>query len=566
MLSPPGRRRPIRSSDLTDGVAPAGGQQGAPSRSLARATAIMTGGTVISRLTGIIRLAVIAATLGVAESRIADTYNLANTAPNVIYELVLGGVVSSAFIPMFVELIQKEDRDRAWQVMSGILNRSLLVLTAIAVLAIIGAPWIAGFYASRLPGAQGQAQQEAITFLLRLFIPQIVFYGLYFIASGILTAHRRFGPPMYTPIINNFVVIAAFLLFGALYGVVTLETVTTSQLLIMGLGTTLSVTPMGLALIPYLRRLGRYRPTLKVEHPAATRMARLSVFVVASVGANQLAYIFIQWLANGQRGGFSAYISASTFFLMPIGLFAWSLNTALMPSLSEFALHSQWPEYRDRLSIGLRATAFLMLPSAVGYLVLGKPIVRLLLQHGIMTASSTDLVAGVLQFMVLGLLQFSLFQLLTRAFYAMQDTKTPFLVNCAVVVLNTAINIPMYAWLEVRGLAAGQAIAYSFGVFVLARLLTARVGAFPAGQISNSFGRIAAAAAGMGLLVWLSYRAIVALWPEGGIVIEILSVALPVAVGVASYFVLGNLFKVGELDYVRSLLGKRTTSTDAPPL
>ncbi|MDQ3767763.1 MAG: murein biosynthesis integral membrane protein MurJ [Actinomycetota bacterium] len=525
----------------------------------------MTGGTVISRLTGIVRLAVIAATLGVAESRIADTYNLANTAPNVIYELVLGGVVSSAFIPMFVELLQKEDRERAWQVMSGILNLSLLILSAIAILGMIGAPWIARFYASRLPGAQAQSQQEAITFLLRLFIPQIVLYGLYFIVSGILTAHRRFGPPMYTPIINNFVVIAAFVIFGAFYGIVTLETVTTPQLLLMGLGTTLSVAPMGLALLPYLRRLGRYRLTLKVQHPAAKRMARLSVFVVGSVAANQLAYIFIQWLANGQRGGFSAYISASTFFLMPIGLFVWSLNTALMPSLSEYALHSQWPEYRERLSLGLRATAFLMLPSAIGYVVLGKPIVRLLLQHGIMTASSTDLVAGVLQFMVLGLLQFSIFQLLTRAFYAMQDTKTPFLVNCVVVTLNTAINVPMFAWLEVRGLAAGQAIAYSFGVFLLARLLASRVGAFEAGQMRNSVGRIAAAAGGMGVLVWLCYRGIVVLWPGGGIIIEMLSVGVPVAVGVAAYFVLGALFRVEELEYVKSLLGGRLASASGAP-
>jgi len=289
------------------------------------------------------------------------------------------------------------------------------------------------------------------------------------------------------------------------------------------------------------------------------------VFVVGSVAVNQIAYIFIQWLANGQQGGFTAYISASTFFLLPIGLFVWSLNTALMPSLSEYALHAQWPEYRDRLSIGLRATAFLMLPSAIGYLVLGEPIVRLLLQHGIMTASSTELVAGVLQFMVLGLLQFSIFQLLTRAFYALQDTKTPFLVNCAVVVLNTAVNVPMFAWLEVRGLAAGQAIAYSFGVFLLARLLASRVGAFEAGQMRRSIGRIAAAAGGMGLLVWLCYRAIVTLWPGGGIGIEMVAVGVPVAAGVAAYFVLGILFRVQELEYVKSLLGQRLASAPGAP-
>jgi putative peptidoglycan lipid II flippase len=370
----------------------------APRSSLARSTAIMTGGTVLSRVTGVVRLAVIAAALGIAESRLPDTYNLANTVPNVVYELVLGGVITSVFVPVFVELLEKEQRDRAWEVISAILNVSLLVLTGITLIGILCAPWIAHFYASRLEGDALALQQETITFFLRLFLPQVVLYGLYFIVAGVLNAQKKFAAPMFTPIVNNLVVIAAFLLFRELYGAVTLADATTPQLLLIGLGTTLSVAPMGLLLLPSFRRLGHYRATLSLDHPAIRKLARLSVFVVGFVLANQIGFVVVQWLANDQQGGFSAYINASTFFLLPIGLFTWSITTALMPSLSEHAVHERWDDYRARLSVGIRASTFLMLPAAVGMFILARPMTATLLEHGIATELSTDLVAAVLRF------------------------------------------------------------------------------------------------------------------------------------------------------------------------
>ncbi|MDQ3982772.1 MAG: murein biosynthesis integral membrane protein MurJ, partial [Actinomycetota bacterium] len=159
----------------------------------ARATALMTAGTVLSRITGLGRLAAIAAALGVAETRFTDTYNLANTAPNIIYELLLGGILTSVFVPVFVELLEKEGREKAWEVASGIINVAMIVLAAVTIVGIVAAPWIAKLYALRLEGDQVEHQREALTFLLRLFIPQIVFYALTAITAGLLNAHKRFG-------------------------------------------------------------------------------------------------------------------------------------------------------------------------------------------------------------------------------------------------------------------------------------------------------------------------------------------------------------------------------------
>jgi putative peptidoglycan lipid II flippase len=517
----------------------------------------MSLGTIISRLTGVVRLAVLAAALGVAETHMADAYNLANTVPNIIYELVLGGVITSVFVPTFVELIEKEDRERAWEVFSGILNVSLLALAVVAIIGVAAAPWIASFYSSRLHGADAAAQQHAIEFLLRLFIPQIVLYGLYFIVAGLINAHRRYGPPMFTPIVNNLVLIGLLAAFAALYGRVTPRTATTTQLLILGLGTTASVAPMGLLLLPYLRRLGRWRPTLAIGHPSVKRLARLSAFVVGMVVANQVGAVVIQYLASGQRGGYTAYIAAQTFFLMPLGLFVWSINTALLTPMSEHAVHQRWDAFRDRVSTGVRAVVFLMVPTTIGFIVLAEPIVRLLIQHGEATRQSTDVVVPVLRVFMLGLLQFSLFQLFVRAFYAMHDTRTPFWINCGVVAINIAINVPMYAAFKVEGLAAGQAIAYTAGIVAQGILLGRRIGGIESKRVARSTVRVLAAGAAMGVVVWEALAVVRRVIDSASIPAQLAAVVVPVAVGAVVFLGAAWLLRIEELGFVRGILARK---------
>lgn len=520
----------------------------------------MSLGTVLSRVTGLLRLAAIAAALGVLESgRLTDTYNLANTAPNIIYELVLGGILTSVFVPVFVELLEKEGRERAWQVASAIINLSVVVLVAISTLVIIAAPWIAKVYAVRLEGSQEALQQEVLTFLLRLFIPQIVFYGLAAITAGLLNAHRRFGAPMYTPVLNNVAVIIVFVLFHQAYErIAGLAAVNSRQLLVIGLGTTAGVALMAMAQIPFLKGLGSYRLSFSLRHPSIKKLARLSIFVVGYVITNQIGYLIVQWLANDQRGGYSAYVWAFTFFMLPHGLFAVSIITALLPGMSEHAVNERWTDLRERLSIGVRTTLFLILPAAVGYLALGEPIVRVLLEHGVMTERSTELVAAVLRFFVIGLVPFSIFQLFLRAFYALQDTKTPFLINVAAVTLNIAVNVPMYAWLGVRGLAAGHAIAYTFGVAAQGRALARVIGGLDLGRLVRSGIRIGIAGLGMGILVWLTSQGIERVLISDALAIDVVVVMIPVAVGAISYAFLAWILKVEELGYVRGLLTRNS--------
>jgi len=293
-----------------------------------------------------------------------------------------------------------------------------------------------------------------------------------------------------------------------------------------------------------------------MRHPSVGKLVRLSVFVIGYVITNQIGYLTVQWLANGEQGGYSAYAYAFTFFLLPQGLFAVSIFTALLPGLSEHAVNERWDEFRERLSMGIRATLFLILPAAVGYFVLGESVVRIL-ERGVMTPRSTELVASVLRVFVIGLVPFSIFQLFLRAFYALQDTRTPFFINCATTALNIAINVPMFALIGVEGLALGHAASYMFGTALQAFVLARRTGGLDRKRVTDSALRIAGAGLIMGAVVWGASVGIeqvvtpIGLWQQGVLL------AVPVCVGVAAYLGLARVLRVEELNQVRRLARRR---------
>lgn len=510
----------------------------------------MTAGTVVSRVTGVARLGLLAWTIGVAETRLTDTYNLANSVPNVLYELVLGGVITAVFVPVFVEIL--DGRKEGERDVSGIFNVCLAGLAVLALVGMLAAPLIARFYSSSLTGAEAEAQQRAITTLLRFFLPQIPLYGLYFLGSAFLNVRKQFVLPMWTPIWNNLVLIAVLVAFAVLYGEVDLESVTTAQLTLLGLGTTLSVAPMGVLLIPALRRAG-YRWEWRFDRALWRRVARLSGYAVGFVAANQIGYLAIQKIANESQGAFTAYTAAFTFFLLPIGLFVWSITTALAPSLSRTALKPRREGMSDVLSLALRSTLFLIVPCAAGFLVLGRPVVEVMLEHGVVTVRSTDLVFGILSFLVLGLVQFSLFQVLMRASYAMEDARSPFLVNSFVIAVNIALNVAMFKWIGPEGLAAGHALAYTLAVLLQGRVVARELPDLDLGRIVRSGVRVVVAAAGMAAVVFGLARL-------AGDVTGVAQIAVVVGlagVGAGIYLWFASLLHVEEMEFVRGLVGDR---------
>ena len=530
-----------------------------------RHSAVMSVGTALSRLTGFLRVAAMAYALGVTESRLADAYNVANTTPNIIYELALGGILSSVFVPVFVEWLERRGPEEAWNTARAVLTMALVFLTSVMILGILGSPWIIRLYTSSLSNSQTtpaelEAARAFASFALKWFMPQIVFYGIGAVATGLLNAHRKFAVPMFAPVLNNLIVSATFFLFAALPGpaLPTPGNISSLQRYVLVIGTTLGVVAMTTALWPSLRRLGfRFRWHWDLHDAGLRRIARLAGWTLVYVAVNQVGYLVIIVLAWRVDGGFTAYQSAFIFFQLPHAIFAVSIMTALLPSLS-----SRWADrdpaaFRALLSQGIRATAFIVVPAAFGYLALATPVVRLLLQHGVTQAQSTELLARVLMFFSIGLFSFSSFQLLLRAFYAMQDTRTPALINIAAVALNTAVNFIFFRYLQVEGLALGHATAYTFAAVAAAWILSRRLGGLEWRPLGAALGRILVAGVATGLAAWLASSGIGRTVGTTTLGPQLLQVMVGVAAGLAAFLLLAAAFKLEELEMIRRLVRER---------
>ena len=524
---------------------------------LARPAAAMAVGTALSRLTGLGRVLALAFALGVTESRLADSYNIANTLPNVLFELVLGGVLTSVFIPVLVEELRTKPRDEAWRSVSALVTASMALLLVVTLAAVLLAPWIIDLFAGRVPGPAGEQQHDLATFLLRFFAPQVALYGFAAIAAGLLNAHGRFALPMFAPILNNLVVIAMFAAFALMTtGVPSNASVLAdpAQKLLLALGTTGGVAAMALVYWPFLRRLpGRVRARLDFGHPAVRKVARLSAWTLLYVAVNTAGFAVSFYLANGRQGGPTAYVTAFAFFQLPYGIAAVSIMTALVPRLAARHVDGDRDGFRAAVAGGLRTTALLMVPATAAYLVLGRPLISLLLQHGVVRGASVDLVASTLALFAVGLLPFAAFLLFARAFYARQDSRTPALVNVVENAVTVALDFALFPALDVRGLALAHSLGYLAGAGVLGVLLARRVGGLETRRTlvelakvvaasAVAAGAMAAAATGVGRLL------------EGGFAGSLAQLAAGGAAGLLAFVLVARALRTEDLAVFRRLL------------
>jgi putative peptidoglycan lipid II flippase len=353
---------------------------------------------------------------------------------------------------------------------------------------------------------------------------------------------------------------ATFFLFAALPGPAnpSPSAITGVQRYVLAVGTTLGVFAMSVALWPALRRLGfRFRWTFDLRDPGFRSIVRLSGWALVYVVVNQLGLIVVIVLATSAQGGYTAYSAAFVFFQLPYAIFAVSIMTALLPALATKWTEGDVDGVRVRVVQGIRGTAFIVLPAALGYLVLAVPIVRLLLQHGVMGGQSTELVAHLLQLFSLGMVSFCAFQLLLRAFYAMQDTRTPALINVAAVTLNTVVNLIYFRYLRVEGLALGHATAYTFAALTAAALLRRRVGGLDGKRLSIALAQIA-----VGGVVAAGAAFAVSQWAARGLgttslVAGTVQVGGGIAAGLITFVAVARAFRLDELRLIGELLHSR---------
>jgi len=453
---------------------------------LLRSSSVMAAGTVLSRITGVLRTTALAAALG-SLGVLADAYNTANTLPNIIYIMLVGGALNAVFIPQLVRHM-KDDPDGGTSYADRLLTLSALALLVITVLAVLAAPWIARLYAGP---AYNTRQLEVLTAFAYLCLPQILFYGLYALYSQVLNARGHFAAPMFAPIINNAVVIAGCFAFLAVSSTPSIATITGRQIAVLGTATTLGVVLQAASLTPVMARSGyRFRPRLDLRGHGLGIAVGLAKWTIFFVLVNQVAFLVITKLANqagalaeqlGTKGaGSSAYANAQLMFVLPHSIVTVSVITALMPRMSRAAADGDVAAVRHDLARGMRLVSSILVPAGILLALLGPRIAQLLLGYGNTSDPGARLVGQVLQGFSVGIVAYSLSYILLRGFYALEDTRTPALVNILTQAVNLAVGYALYRALPperaVAGLALGYAISAVISTVVLWLILRPRLG------------------------------------------------------------------------------------------
>ena len=539
-----------------DAKAPAAAQSG-----LARSGVAMATGTLASRLTGFLRTVVIAAALG---SSLGDSYNVANTIPNILYDLLLGGVLSSIVIPLLVQAAQQgEEEGTAYaQRLFTIVATSLAVISVAGVLL---APQIVDLYAGRLSGPN----HDLATTFARYFLPQVLFYGLGAVIGAILNVRGSFAAPMWAPVLNNVVVIAA----GVVFLVVTRSRPTAGSLshnetLVLAIGTTAGIVVQTIALLPALRAV-RFRLRLRWDwRGAGFRSAGpFAAWMVGYVLTNQLGFLVVVNLATasgrarGSAGfGYSPYTYAFVLFSMPYAVIAVSVVTALFPRMSRSAALEHRGEVANTLAGGLTLSATLLVPATAVLVAFGPLIGAVVFAHGNVGLSDARLTGATLAGFAVGLVPFSAFQVQLRAWLAMRDSRTPALVNLAITALNVLADVVLYLALPSRqkvvGLAIGFSLSYVVGTLWFARLLRARLGKANEHRVARTHVRLVVATI---VAVLPAYGTARLLTAGLGLDVESSLVALVAAlvVGIGIFAAVASRMRIRELAQLAAVVRNR---------
>lgn len=543
----------------------------AASRRLLSASALMAAGTLVSRLFGFVRTALIAFTLGNA-TRQVDMFTLANTVPNSLYILIAGGALNAVLVPQLVRAIRNDD-DGGEAYTNRMITVTLSVIGVITILITLAAPavmWLWSGAAWKDPSLA--ANYQSMVMLAYFCLPQIFFYCAYVVIGQVLNAHDRFGPYMWAPIANNVVSIIVLGIYLAVWGTSTGDApFTTGQELLLGLGSTLGIAVQALVLLPVLRQTGfHFRPRWDLRGSGLGHTFSLAKWTIAFVVVTQLALIVVNKLATnatagGSGAGLTVYNNAFLLWMVPHSLITVSLATAMLPSASRMAADGNLPAVARESVRTMKLVVTALLPMAIGFMVLAVPISQLLFGNGA-GAADAQYVGWTLTALAVGLVPFTLHYICTRTFYALEDTRTPFLVQCVIAVVNIGAALALVVpWnrptLVAPGLALAYSIAYFVGFTLIALLLRRRLPGLQAKGLLRHLVRLTVATAPAALAAWGTHRGLQVLGDS--FLLRLLALAGAGLAAVVIFIVMARLLHIDEVTDVLGMLRRRGRS--APP-
>ncbi|BFU47995.1 murein biosynthesis integral membrane protein MurJ [Krasilnikovia sp. MM14-A1004] len=524
-------------------------------------SAIMAAGSLVSRVIGFARNALIGMTLGAG---IGDAYTSAQFLPGQIYELLLGGILSSVLVPLLVRR-RKADTDRGQEYTQKLLTFAVVGLGIATVLVVIAAPLVTAIQSGRNTTEQ---YQDLVTAFAYLILPIIFFTGVSALIGAVLNVRGHFAAPMWAPILNNLVVIAACGVFIGVFGTakgLKPEDMTPGRIAVIGLGTLFGMVAQAAGLLPALRKVGfRWKWRWDPRALGLGEIGRLAGWMLCYVGANQVAvFVVVRLLSQVSNGSNASVLAFNNVFLLTMmahGIIGVSVMTALLPRMSAAAADGRYADVSADLSRGIRLTASALAPIAVVYAVLAAPLAVTLFQGGAYTPEMTFATAGVLVVAGFAVLPLSISYLCTYTFYSLQGNKTAALINIPVVVIRIGAYVLLFAVLSsslaAAGMTAANALSYVASALISLAVLRRRIGRLNLGSVAGALVRVllaAAVAAALGLVV-------VRLLP-GGARPERGEAILQVAVGgsviVLTYVVAAALLRVREVSQVIGMVRRK---------
>jgi putative peptidoglycan lipid II flippase len=506
-------------------------------RQIARASVIVMVTFLVSRLLGLLRDVVIGAQFGTSGSY--DAYVAAFRIPDIIYTLIAGGILVSAFVPTFTDYLAREDRPGAWRMASAVINLVTLTLIGAAILAALFAEPIVRYLLA--PGFSPEMQALTVNLMRVLLIPPIIF-AISGVVMGILYAHQSFWLPGLAPSMYNLGIIFGALVLVPFFGVYGLA-----------FGAIIGALLHLLVQVPGLRRVGmQYSTRLAVRDPGVQEVIRLMLPRMFGVAVVQLNFLVETSLASLLKveGAVSALNYAWRVMLVPQAVVAQSVATAAFPTFADQYSRGQLLQLRASLSTTIRSIFFIAIPASIGLLVLCQPVIQLVFQRGKFTAESTALVAAALGAYALGLIGHSGVEILARAFYALHDTKTPVVLGIFSLAVNLIVSLSLINVLGVTGLALANTTAALLEMVLLIVMIRKRLGGLDDRRLALSAVKTTVASIVMGVAVWgflgAAANTSVIIRTFGGI-----------AIGAAVFFVVAWLLRSEELHGALGMVRRR---------
>lgn len=499
-------------------------------RHIARAASVISLGNVTSRVLGLVRETVFANQFG--SSGAYSAFVAASSIPMMVYDMLIGGLLSSALVPVFSEY--SKDRVELWRLVSVVLSATTCFVALLVILVELTAPWIAAILVRGF-----DAELQALTVrLIRMVSVAVVLMGVSGVLTGLLYALKRFTFAAFGAAVYNLGLILGALLFTHLFE-------GPHRIYGLALGMLAGAAGQLLILLPDLRdqQLGWL---FDWRHPALRRIVGLYMPVALGFFVSHVGIVIDRSLASttGEQSiGWMRY--ATTLIQFPLGLVATAVSLAVLPSLSHLAAHDDRGGYQETLYTGVRMVLVLIVPATVGLFVLATPLISLLFEHGEFTAYDTLWTARALRLYLIGLPFAAVDQVLVFGYYARQNTLVPAVVGAIAVGIYLAVALPLVSVFGMLALVLANSIQWVGHAFIMLELTRRAVGTPPVGGLIKSTVRVGLASLCMGIVVWVVLHTVQPLVPNG-LTGRLLAVSAPTVVGMGTYAMLTVVFGLEE--------------------